>query len=82
MELKKIPIIEKPFSLNIPEVSPGAAIKKASTIPGIHIVANFEVVDKMMLESFSHFRTFIDQQIANFGLTSVGEVYHDFPNGG
>lgn len=58
------------------------AIQTPLAIPGIHIVANFKVPDSSKLETFESFRNFITREIENFQLTSVGEVYHDFPNGG
>lgn len=53
-----------------------------STISGLHIVANFAVTDLAKLYHCDAFRHFIDQQIKHFGLSKVGEVYHDFPGGG
>ena len=53
-----------------------------ASIPGLHIVANFGVTDTAKLTSFESFRTFITQEIARFDLTNVGEVYHNFANGG
>lgn len=45
-------------------------------------MANFAVADIEKLNAFQSFRVFIDQQIVEFGLSKVGEVYHDFSNGG
>lgn len=59
----------------------GTPIAHAS-ISGLHIVANFSVKDLSKLTAFNVFQSFIDQRIAYFGLTKVGEVYHNFPGGG
>jgi S-adenosylmethionine decarboxylase len=53
-----------------------------SAIPGLHIIANLAVEQQSLLQDFVPFRSFIDDQITFFGLSKVGEVYHDFPNGG
>lgn len=53
-----------------------------TSIPGLHIVANFGVTDPAKLRSFESFRTFITHEIAGFDLKNVGEVYHNFENGG
>jgi S-adenosylmethionine decarboxylase len=53
-----------------------------SPIPGLHIVANLQVTSGKKLLKFDAFQQFIDQQIRVHELTKVGEVYHDFPNGG
>ncbi|HEY0655867.1 MAG TPA: S-adenosylmethionine decarboxylase [Chryseosolibacter sp.] len=64
------------------KASADLAIKKPSGIPGIHIVANFNVKSRSKLETFEAFRAFIQKETERFRLTSVGEVYHNFPNGG
>jgi S-adenosylmethionine decarboxylase len=76
--------LSKPFLLNNPQghVFSNLDTQAPTAIPGTHIVANFEVEEKSKLETFNLFRTFIQKEIADFRLTSVGEVYHDFPNGG
>lgn len=51
-------------------------------IPGLHIIANFQTHDSSKLKDYSAFKTFIESQIHELGLTSVGEVYHNFPGGG
>jgi S-adenosylmethionine decarboxylase len=53
-----------------------------SSIPGLHIVANFQVADLHKITSFSPFKKFIESQILKHNLCSVGEVFHDFPMGG
>lgn len=45
-------------------------------------MANFRVQDLKKLNQSQVFKSFIDVQIGNFGLSKVGEVYHDFENGG
>ncbi len=54
----------------------------APAIPGLHILANFSVDVDDLLRDYSAFRRFIDGQIDIFGLSKVGEVYHNFPTGG
>jgi len=64
-----------------PDPSPGGLLIRA--IPGLHIVANLSVpIPGHLLVEYQAFRTFIDQQIAQLGLTKVGEAYHNFPGGG
>lgn len=76
-------IIGKEFSLSPtnPQVNATQSLQ-VSPISGLHIVANFAVANVEKLNSFRLFRDFIDQQIEEFGLSKVGQVYHDFPNGG
>jgi S-adenosylmethionine decarboxylase len=64
---------------SLPEVP---EVTTHSFVPGLHIVANFAVSDAEKLAGYQSFKTFIDQQIDAFNLSKVGEVYHDFPNGG
>jgi S-adenosylmethionine decarboxylase len=54
----------------------------AFSIPGLHIVSNLHVAEIGLLSNFQEFRRFIDLEISRFGLTKVGEVYHNFPGGG
>lgn len=54
----------------------------ASAIPGLHIVANFSVIDLNKLSDFIEFKDFINTQIEANGLCKVGEVYHNFEQGG
>lgn len=75
--------MENPFALHQPEPKISCErVPQNSTIAGLHIVANFEVSDRRKLNEFEPFRAFIEQEIKRFNLTSVGEVYHNFPNGG
>jgi S-adenosylmethionine decarboxylase len=70
--------LKNPFNLQSTSVStqtPGA-------IPGLHIVANFAVDQPEKLKDFTFFKNFIDQQIETNELCMVGEVYHNFDNGG
>lgn len=53
-----------------------------NNIPGLHIIANFQANDSGKLSDYSIFKTFIESQIIELGLISVGEVYHNFPGGG
>lgn len=53
-----------------------------STIPGLHILANFSLTEDTLLRDYTAFRSFIDDQIGLFRLAKVGDVYHNFPGGG
>lgn len=53
-----------------------------TSLSGLHIVANFTVRDTQKVTQSNYFKNFIDKQIEHFKLTKVGEVYHEFPNGG
>jgi S-adenosylmethionine decarboxylase len=61
---------------------PSPHIEKFANLSGLHIVANFSVSSQDILCDSRRFKTFIDAQILAFNLVKVGEVYHDFPNGG
>src|ERR1700759_1737975 len=50
--------------------------------PGLHIIAEFTSAHADLLNSSSHFRDFLDKEIALQQLNKVGEVYHDFEGGG
>ena len=54
----------------------------ASTVPGLHIVANLATASPEKLLSFEDFKRFADRLIQDFQLTKVGEVYYNFPNAG
>lgn len=65
--------------------SPGTFPDNSATafaIPGLHIVANFSVDANDLLCDYTVFQRFINEQIVKFGLSKVGEVYHNFPAGG
>jgi S-adenosylmethionine decarboxylase len=49
---------------------------------GLHIIANFLVGDSNKLRDSIAFRSFVNDTIYDLKLCKVGEVYHDFPNGG
>ena len=68
--------------LNIKESSSPVTTITPNPIPGLHIVANFAVTDPAILSDSAPFRTFILNEISANGLNIVGEVFHDFPNGG
>jgi S-adenosylmethionine decarboxylase len=53
-----------------------------SSIPGLHIIANFTVADLTKLKKYQAFEQFINGQIQNFNLSKVGEVYYNFETGG
>lgn len=51
-------------------------------VPGLHIVANLAVADHSKLTGFESFKNFIDALVDQQNLCKVGEVYHNFENGG
>ena len=65
-----------------PVISDAAQHARFTAVPGLHIVANFAVADHGKLTGFEAFKNFIDAQIDAHNLCKVGEVYHDFENGG
>lgn len=50
--------------------------------PGLHILAEFSSLKTSQISSFVPCKTLFNDLIEEFGLQKVGEVYHDFPNGG
>lgn len=50
--------------------------------PGLHILAEFSSEKTEQLSSFQTCKALFNELIANKNLEKVGEVYHDFPNGG
>ncbi|RNL54047.1 S-adenosylmethionine decarboxylase family protein [Pedobacter jejuensis] len=50
--------------------------------PGLHILSEFTTDNNEQLSSFDDCKSLFNQLIAENGLEKVGEVYHDFPNGG
>lgn len=68
-----------PTSKEIPFASDATL---TSTIPGLHIIANFRVTDIGKLTNYRPFEKFINEQIVRCHLSKVGEVYHDFEAGG
>ena len=50
--------------------------------PGLHILAEFSSEKTEQLSSFQACKALFNELIANQNLEKVGEVYHDFPNGG
>lgn len=50
--------------------------------PGLHILAEFSTDNDQLLYSSASCRNLFSDLIASYGLAKVGEVYHDFDNGG
>jgi S-adenosylmethionine decarboxylase len=50
--------------------------------PGLHIVAEFLSPKKELLEKSSFVQQLLDVQINKYGLTKLGEVFHDFEPAG
>ncbi|MCX2575477.1 S-adenosylmethionine decarboxylase family protein [Pedobacter sandarakinus] len=50
--------------------------------PGLHILSEFSSKKSAELTSSEACRTLFDQLIRENNLQKVGEVYHDFPDGG
>lgn len=50
--------------------------------PGLHILSEFKSDNTEQLSSFDDCKNLFNKLITENGLEKVGEVYHDFPNGG
>ena len=50
--------------------------------PGLHIIAEIENASEGQLKGVSSFQEFMNKNIHEFGLSKLGEVYHDFEGGG
>ncbi|MNK79744.1 S-adenosylmethionine decarboxylase proenzyme precursor [compost metagenome] len=50
--------------------------------PGLHILAEFSSEKAEQLSSFQDCKDLFNELIAGKNLEKVGEVYHNFPNGG
>lgn len=50
--------------------------------PGLHILSEFNSSKKDYLFSYSACEVLFNNLIDSYGLAKVGEVYHDFENGG
>ncbi|MFM2359082.1 MAG: adenosylmethionine decarboxylase [Bacteroidota bacterium] len=50
--------------------------------PGTHIIAELKTNNIALLTQFAAIKQFVDQQIAHFSLTNLGEVYHNFSPAG
>lgn len=51
-------------------------------VTGLHIIAGFTVPDTTLLKAHKQWKAFILPLIQELSLQSVGDVYHDFHNGG
>ena len=49
---------------------------------GLHIIAEFTTLESAGLSDFTAFKALVENAISRYGLTKVGEVYHNFPGGG
>lgn len=50
--------------------------------PGLHILAEIRTEAASKMKHSDPIRLFFDQKIAEYGLHKLGEVYHEFENGG
>lgn len=50
--------------------------------PGLHILAKFSTESHELLYSSTSCRKLFSDLVLSYGLSKVGEVYHDFQNGG
>lgn len=69
----------------IPDQTISLPITETLTKPfvnGHHIIANFLVNENQKLSDSDSFRSFINLLIDEFQLSKIGEVFHDFENGG
>jgi S-adenosylmethionine decarboxylase len=68
---------EKSFpAVTDPLTGPGASI------PGLHLIADFWSAETALLRHFEPVKRLFDREIVAFGLSKIGEVYHNFPEGG
>jgi S-adenosylmethionine decarboxylase len=65
-----------------PEPQKAEDLLQKESIPGLHIIANFQTAFKERLLDYQAFKSFVELLMEEFNLTSVGEVYHNFPGGG
>lgn len=49
---------------------------------GLHIVSEFSVRDAEVLKDCKKIESFLNQSVLKYGLTKVGEAFHQFPNSG
>lgn len=49
---------------------------------GLHIISELKTTHEDVFKDMVSAKSFFDAQIAEYGLTNVGEVYHQFENGG
>ena len=50
--------------------------------PGLHLLLNIRTEDSKKLSGVAVWEHFINEQILQLNLNKVGEVLHDFPEGG
>lgn len=50
--------------------------------PGLHLLLNIRSVEREILCHSSNWKDFVHQQMEEHGLTLVGEIIHDFSEGG
>lgn len=68
--------------MNLTSAEAVAQSLKPDTLSGLHCIANLYTQKQELLSQYQPFQRFINQQIQNHGLNKIGEVYHNFPNGG
>ena len=59
-----------------------SALSQMEYNPGLHILAEFSTERHELLYSSTSCRKLFGDLISSYGLAKVGEVYHDFENGG
>jgi S-adenosylmethionine decarboxylase len=67
--------------LNAPSLK-SQKLTNSGPIPGLHIVANFKTATSTKLLRYEAFRDFIVKEVQDSKLCQVGEVFHNFDNGG
>ena len=50
--------------------------------PGLHILSEIKTPEIALLNEYAEVRILLDEKIISYGLTKVGEVYHNFEGGG
>jgi S-adenosylmethionine decarboxylase len=50
--------------------------------PGLHLICDAQTADTDSLYTYAATQFALNDLVKRFKLTKIGEVYHDFPNGG
>lgn len=68
--------------MNLTSVEAKSTSQSPDPLSGLHCIANLLTGSNDKLLRYQAFQTFINKQIQRHGLNKIGEVYHNFPNGG
>ncbi len=50
--------------------------------PGLHLICDAQTADPDLLRTYAATKSKLDHLVKTHKLTKIGEVYHDFPEGG